>query len=140
MTLAKILSDYAAGEALPTVQLGQVSRHQLALYCGGSGDHNPLHTDIDFARDRAGLPDVIAHGMLTMALAGRVLSQIAPPEALRSYRARFVDKTHIGETLRCEVIVERRDADDVELALRVFADQRLVMTGSGVIALAGRNG
>jgi acyl dehydratase len=117
------------------MELGRLSRHQLALYCGGSGDHNPLHTDIDFARNRGGLGDVIGHGMLTMAMAGRVLSHYAPPEALRSYAARFVDKTQIGELLSGQAVIARRDHDVVELSLRIFADNRLVMTGSGVIAL-----
>lgn len=135
MTAAKPLAAYVVGETLPTVRLGRISRHQLALYCGGSGDHNPLHTDIDFARERGGLPDVIGHGMLTMALAARLLTGVAPPEALRSYDARFVDKTRIGDAISCEAVVTRRDATEIELALRVLANDRLVMTGTGVIAL-----
>ena len=52
-------------------------RLTLALYCGASGDHNPLHVDIDFAR-AAGLDDVIAHGMLAMAYLGRFLTDSLP--------------------------------------------------------------
>ena len=132
----RTLSAYAVGDALPAMDLCQLSRHQLALYCGGSGDHNPLHTDTDFARKRGGLPDVIGHGMLTMALAARMLTRYAAPDALLSYDARFVDKTRIGEPLRGEEVVARREAGTIELAIRVLADDRLVMTGSGVIALA----
>lgn len=135
MTLDKPLFAYAAGDALPAVELGRISRHRLALYCGGSGDHNPLHTDLDFARDRCGLPDVIGHGMLTMAMAGRVLSQYAPPEALRSYTARFVDKARIGEMLSGYATVERCDGNETEIALWILADERPIMTGSAIIAL-----
>ena len=61
--------DWAAlqvGDTLPPLALPPLTRHTLALYCGASGDHNPIHVDIDFARS-AGLPDVIAHGMLSAA-------------------------------------------------------------------------
>ena len=54
-----------AGTAWPALKLPPVTRLTLALYCGASGDHNPLHVDQDFARE-AGLGDVIAHGMLVM--------------------------------------------------------------------------
>ena len=47
--------------------------HELALFAGASGDHNPIHIDIDFAR-KAGMPDVFAHGMLSMAWLGRLLT------------------------------------------------------------------
>ena len=52
------------GDALPPLQLPPVDRTTLALFAGASGDHNPIHIDIDFAR-RAGMPDVFAHGMLS---------------------------------------------------------------------------
>ena len=50
------------GETLPGVVTGPITRHTLALYAGASGDYNPLHTDLDYARN-AGVPDVFAHGM-----------------------------------------------------------------------------
>ena len=51
------------GDTLPPLTLPPVNRTTLALFCGASGDHNPIHIDIDFAR-KAGMPDVFAHGML----------------------------------------------------------------------------
>ena len=56
------------GDALPPLQLPPVDRTTLALFAGASGDHNPIHIDIDVAR-RAGMPDVFAQGMLGMACA-----------------------------------------------------------------------
>jgi acyl dehydratase len=60
--------------------LPPVSRLGLALYCGASGDHNPIHVDIDFAK-AAGMPDVFAHGMLSMAWLGRLLTNWVPQTA-----------------------------------------------------------
>lgn len=59
------------GDELPTLKLPAVDRTVLALFGGASGDHNPVHIDIDFAR-RAGMPDVFAQGMLGMAWRGWV--------------------------------------------------------------------
>ena len=61
------------GDALPPFTTAPVSRLTLALYCGASGDHNPMHVDIDFAR-AGGASDVFAHGMLSMAYLGRLLT------------------------------------------------------------------
>jgi acyl dehydratase len=53
-----------------------VNRALLKQYADASGDHNPIHQDEAFAKS-VGLPDVIAHGMLTMALVGKYVSEIA---------------------------------------------------------------
>lgn len=58
------------GDTLPVLKLPPVDRKTLALFAGASGDHNPIHIDLDFAR-RAGLPDVFAQGMLGMAWLAR---------------------------------------------------------------------
>ena len=64
--------DLEVGTALPPFEAEPVSRLMLALYCGASGDHNPIHVDIDYAR-AAGMDDVIAHGMLALAYAARLV-------------------------------------------------------------------
>jgi acyl dehydratase len=58
------------GNAMPVLQLPAISRTTLALFAGASGDHNPIHIDIDFAR-KAGMKDVFALGMLSMAYLAR---------------------------------------------------------------------
>src|SRR6218665_3916007 len=65
------LQDMQVGDSIPALQLPAISRTTLALYAGASGDHNPIHIDIDFARS-AGLDDVFAHGMLSAAYVGRL--------------------------------------------------------------------
>jgi acyl dehydratase len=143
--VGKPLSSYQQGERLPALELPPLTRHMLALYCGGSGDHNPLHTDIDFAREAAGLPDVIGHGMLTMAFAGRLLTGIAGPESLRSFSVRFVGMTHIRDVLICQGMIEQRLVMDsgtrfiVGICI-VTADGRTVLTGQAAIDIEARAG
>ena len=97
------------GDALPPLQLPPVTRTTLALFAGASGDHNPIHVDIDVAR-RAGMPDVFAQGMLGMAWLGRLLTSWAPQSRLRRFDARFQGITHLGNAMRCSGrVVEKLD-------------------------------
>jgi len=76
------------GTELPPQQY-QVTRRDLVRYAGASGDFNVIHWNERIARS-VGLPDVIAHGMLTMALAGRYLTEWAgDPGAVTEYGVRF---------------------------------------------------
>lgn len=99
------------GDALPELTLPPVDRTTLALFAGASGDHNPIHIDVDFAR-RAGMPDVFAHGMLGMAWLGRLLIGWAPQTQLRRFDARFQGITQLGNAIRCSGrVVEKLEAD-----------------------------
>ncbi|MBS0446018.1 MAG: MaoC family dehydratase [Proteobacteria bacterium] len=88
------------GDALPALSLPTVDRRMLALFAGASGDHHPIHIDLDYAR-RAGMPDVFAHGMLGMAWLGRVVTGWAPQSRLRRFDVRFQGITHLGHAMRC---------------------------------------
>jgi acyl dehydratase len=92
------------GYALPELVLPPITRTTLALFAGGSGDHNPIHLDVDFARS-AGMPDVFAHGMLTMAYLGRVLTAWVEQRRIKTLSARFVSITPVGATPRCTGVV-----------------------------------
>jgi acyl dehydratase len=94
------LNNAQAGDALPAFTTEPVSRWNLALYMGASGDHNPIHVDIDFAR-QSGMPDVFAHGMLSMAWLGRVLTRWVPQSRIREYGVRFTAITQVGERITC---------------------------------------
>jgi acyl dehydratase len=129
--------DIAVGDALPPLAAEPVSRLTLALYGGASGDHNPIHVDIDHAR-AAGMDDVIAHGMLAMAYAARLVTGWVPQRALESLSARFVAITHVGDRLSCTGTITEKLADRrVRLALSV-ADQSGVqkLAGDAVVVLA----
>ena len=85
--------------------VGPISRTNLALYAGASGDHNPLHIDTDYA-DQIGLPDVIAHGMLIMSYLGRVLTNNMNQNQILEYGVQFSSITNIGDVLCCSGIVK----------------------------------
>jgi acyl dehydratase len=88
------------GTELPPLKVSPVRRSTLALYAGASGDHNPIHIDLDFAKS-AGMPDVFAHGMLSMAYLGRLLTGWVPQERIKSYGVRFTAITPVGAEPVC---------------------------------------
>ena len=99
------------GDALPALQLAPIDRASLALFAGASGDHNPIHIDVDFAR-KAGMPDVFAHGMLGMAWVGRLITNWIPLAQLRSFDVRFAGITHLGNAIHCTGrITEKNEAN-----------------------------
>lgn len=98
MTTAPKFDQLKVGDTLPPLKLAPISRHQLALYCGGSGDHNPIHVDLDFAK-KFGFKDVFAHGMLSMAFLGRLVTSWVPQTQLRKLGTRFTSITWVGDTI-----------------------------------------
>lgn len=101
----EIRAPVRVGEKLPEMVLPAVDRALLCRFAGASGDLNPIHIDIDFAR-RAGMHDVFAHGMLGMAWLGRLLTEWRPQSSLRSFSVRFMALTHLGNqpVLRGQVV------------------------------------
>jgi acyl dehydratase len=87
-------------EVLRSDPFPPITRLTLALYCGASGDHNPLHVDIDAAR-AAGFDDVIAHGMLPMAYLAQFLGRHFEQSRLRRLQVRFSAMTRVGDVLVC---------------------------------------
>ncbi len=88
--------EVSLGHNLDPVIVGPITRHMLALYCGASGDHNPIHVDSDFAK-AAGMGDVFAHGMLSMAFLGRVLTNWVPQEKIQEFEVRFTTIVRVGD-------------------------------------------
>jgi acyl dehydratase len=106
------------GDTLPPLALPAVDRKMLALFAGASGDHNAVHIDIDYAR-RAGMPDVFAHGMLSMAWLGRLLTQWVDQRQLRQFGVRFIGITHLGHCISCTGRVVDKFEQDGEKRIRV---------------------
>lgn len=127
------------GDELPALATGPISRLTLALYAGASGDHNPMHVDIDFAR-KAKMPDVFAHGMLSMAYLGQLLTARFAPDQIRSYGVRFVSITPVHARVTCTgKVVEKFESDGerrVRLELQTSTDTGAVtLQGHAVVAL-----
>jgi acyl dehydratase len=106
------------GDELPSLQLPPADRTTLALFAGASGDHNPIHIDIDVAR-RAGAPDVFAQGMLGMAWLARLLTHWAPQSRLRHFETRFQGITQLGNSMLCTGRVVEKLTHEGERCVRI---------------------
>ncbi len=129
----------SVGAVLVDKGFPRITRTTLALYAGASGDHNPMHIDIDFAK-KAGFPDVFAQGMLVMAMFGQALTDAVRPDRLRSFSTRFVAITQLGAKIRCEgTIAELFEADGEKRArLTLTAKDEagdVKLSGEAIVAL-----
>jgi len=111
-----------------------LKRTQIVQYAGASGDYNPLHTDEVFATKVAGYPTVFAHGMLTMGMTGRMLTNYVGDARLTKYGVRFTSQVWPGDTLDATATVkalsERNGMKIVELDVST-------VNQSGVQVLSG---
>jgi acyl dehydratase len=107
-----------AGDSRSQVVAESLTRTQIVQYAGASGDYNPLHTDEPFARDVAGYPGVFAHGMLTMGMTARVLTDWAGDSRLLTYGVRFTAQVWPGDTLTTTATIrEVTEHDGAPVAL-----------------------
>jgi acyl dehydratase len=133
------MSEVTIGSEIPSLVLPPISRTTLALYAGASGDHNPIHIDIDFAR-KAGMPDVFAHGMLSMAYLGRMLTDWQPQAQLRKFSNRFAAITQLKDVITCSgTVVELIEQNGETLARceiqAAKADGEQTLVGEALVAL-----
>ncbi len=123
-----------AGDTV-TLPAPKVTRTVLALYAGASGDHNPVHIDIDACHE-VGIPDVFAHGMLSMAYLGRLLTDWVPQESIRSYEVRFSAITPVNAEPVCHGTVARVEGGLAHLDLTVsLPDGTVTLRGTAVVAV-----
>lgn len=125
------------GDQLPSLEFGTISRHILALYCGGSGDHNPIHVDSDFAQ-AAGYDDVFAHGMLSMAILGRMLTNWTAQENIKSVSVRFVAITKVMDAVTATATISEKTIEEGEQRLTLAIETKTqtgakTLTGTAVI-------
>jgi len=104
VTLA--LADLEAGVTYTATVVENLSRTQIVQYAGASGDYNPLHTDEVFATRVAGYPSVFAHGMLTMGMTGRMLTDLVGDGRLTRFGGRFTSQVWPGDDLTTTATVE----------------------------------
>jgi acyl dehydratase len=143
VTAVGVDNDFAQikpGYELPELVLPPISRTTLALFAGGSGDHNPVHLDVDFARS-AGMPDVFAHGMLTMAYLGRLVTGWVEQQRIRSLSARFVSITPVGAAPRCAgsvtSVYERDGRRYADIALTAtISEDTVTVTGTATVDIS----
>jgi acyl dehydratase len=129
------------GDVHSEVVVDDLTRTQIVQYAGASGDYNPLHTDEIFATQVAGFPSIFAHGMLTMGLTGKMVTNYVGDGRLRSFGGRFRAQVWPGDTLtaRAEVVDIRNDDEGaavVELRISTTNQDGLeVFTGEAIAAV-----
>ena len=110
-------ADLRVGDKHTERLVEDLTRTQIVQYAGASGDYNPVHTDELFAREVAGYPTVFAHGMLTMGMTGRMLTNYVGDGRLTKFGARFTSQVWPGDTLDATAAVTAVGANLVELVV-----------------------
>lgn len=109
--------------ALQPLTKKPITHSQLVKYAGASGDFNPIHTVVPVAKE-AGLPDVIAHGMLVMGIAGQALTTWFRPEQLKKFQVRFKKMTLPGESLTVQGFIKEETEDKVLIGEVVVVNEK----------------
>jgi acyl dehydratase len=130
------------GDVHSEVVVDDLTRTQIVQYAGASGDYNPLHTDEIFATQVAGFPSIFAHGMLTMGLTGKMVTNYVGDGRLRSFGGRFRAQVWPGDTLtaRAEVVDIRNDdeaAAVIELRISTTNQDGVEVFAGEAIAAVG---
>ncbi len=140
MALSK--SELSVGDTHEEIVVENLSRTQIIQYAGASGDYNPLHTDEIFTTKVAGYPTVFAHGMLSMGVTGKMLTNLVGDGRLTKYGVRFVNQVWPGDSLTAKATVEAiREEDGVSLVdlsvSTVNQDGAEVVKGSATARIDG---
>ncbi len=133
--------DVNEGDEAPELT-HELTRTDLVMYAGASGDFNPMHTDEVKAKE-AGLPSVFGHGMFSAGFLATALTNYVGIGNLRRYKVRFAKQTWPGETFKSQIKVtgkRKEDGDnliDLECTL-VNGDGEVKVAGEAVAALPSR--
>ena len=92
-------NELSVGDSHVERLVEDLKRTQIVMYAGASGDYNPVHTDEVFTTEVAGYPSVFAHGMLTMGMTGKMLTNYVGDGRLTDYGVRFTNQVFPGDTL-----------------------------------------
>ena len=122
--------DLSIGDTYSECLVEDLKRTQIVQYAGSSGDYNPLHTDDLFTKEVAGYPTVFAHGMLTMGMTGRMLTNYVGDGRLTKFGVRFTNQVWPGDTLNSTATVESVEDGIVNLEVKTTnQDGTVVMSG-----------
>jgi acyl dehydratase len=123
-------SDLNVGDTYTENLVENLSRTQIVQYAGASGDYNPLHTDEVYTTKVAGYPSVFAHGMLTMGMTGRMVTNYVGDGRLTKYGVRFTNQVWPGDSLNSTATVESVSDGMVKLNVQTTnQDGTVVLSG-----------
>ena len=134
------MANVKVGDKKELLLVEDLTRTQIVQYAGASGDYNRLHSDDKFTTEVAGYPSVFAHGMLTMGMTGRIITDWFGVESLKNYGVRFVKQVFPGDklTATAEVTAVRDDGGEqvADVAVStVNQDGDAVLTGTATVRL-----
>ncbi len=129
--------DVQVGDTAPAID-HELTRTDLVMYAGASGDFNPMHHD-EVAAQAAGLPSVFGHGMFSAGLLATAITNYVGIGNLASYRMRFTKQTWPGEVLSTNVAVtEKRPGNEIVLeCVLVNQDGEAKLQAEAVAVLPG---
>lgn len=133
--MALSASSLKVGDTYSECVVKDLTATQIVQYAGASGDYMPIHTDTVFVTKVAGYPSVFAHGMLTMGLTGRMLTNYVGDGRLTKFKVRFKSQVWPGDKLEVESTVEALREEDgqhfVDLTLTTKNQKgEVVVTGA----------
>ena len=108
-------SEIKVGDSYEEEVCRDLSRTQIVQYAGTSGDYNPLHSDEKYTTEIAKYPSVFAHGMLSMGMTGKMLTNFVGDGRLRSFGVRFTAQVFPGATLTASATITdiKKEGDEV---------------------------
>jgi len=132
------MSNFQVGQEIPPKSF-LINRALLVTYADASGDQNPIHQNEEFAKS-VGLADVIAHGMLTMALAGKYLSDLGGSASVTEFSARFTKPVVVPANIDVELLISGKvvEIEDGSVKIELTAlcgDVKVLGMAKGVIKL-----
>lgn len=127
-------SEVKVGDTYSEEVCRNLSRTQIVQYAGASGDYNPVHTDQLYTEEIAGYPSVFAHGMLSMGMTGKMLTNFVGNGRLKAFGVRFTSQVFPGATLTATATVSAIREDNGE---RIVDLEVSTVDGEGVEVVKG---
>ena len=141
MSATLYFEDVNEGDEGPSIS-HELTRTDLVMYAGASGDFNPMHTDEVKAKE-AGLPSVFGHGMFSAGFLARAVTDYVGVGSRKKYKVRFAKQTWPGETFKTQVkVTAKRKEDGANLVdldcTLVNQDGEVKVSGEATAALPSR--
>ena len=127
-------SEVKVGDTYSEEVCRNLSRTQIVQYAGASGDYNPVHTDQLYTEEIAGYPSVFAHGMLSLGMTGKMLTNFVGDGRLKAFGVRFTSQVFPGATLTATATVSAIREDNGE---RIVDLEVSTVDGEGVEVVKG---
>jgi|TARA_B110000305_G_C19386324_1_gene612431 acyl dehydratase len=135
------INKIQVGDNFSEEVVDNLTRTQIVQYAGVSGDYNPIHTDEVFAKEVVGYPSVFAHGMLTMGLTGKMLTNLLGDGNLKKFGVRFTNQVWPGDSLTTKATITEinKESEKTIITLEVTTENQnkiAVITGSATATIS----